>query len=180
MNETIKTIKLKNIIIKIIIGDITIEKTDAIVNAANSTLQHGGGVAKIISDKGNLQKESDQYIKEKGKIKTGEVGVTSAGDLPSKYVIHAVGPIWYGGSKDEAEYLYMAIFNSLKRAEELQLNSIAFPAISAGIFGYPIEKAVKQYKKAVDNFDNQNPEHIKEIKWIIYDKKFIDHFLKEF
>ncbi|MDN5341401.1 macro domain-containing protein [Oceanotoga sp. DSM 15011] len=180
MNETIKTIKLKNIIIKIIIGDITIEKTDAIVNAANSTLQHGGGVAKIISDKGNLQKESDQYIKEKGKIRTGEVGVTSAGDLPSKYVIHAVGPIWYGGSKDEAEYLYMAIFNSLKRAEELQLNSIAFPAISAGIFGYPIEKAVKQYKKAVDNFDNQNPEHIKEIKWIIYDKKFIDHFLKEF
>ncbi len=131
MNKIIKEIKVDNVEIKLVSGDITIEETDAIVNAANSHLQHGGGVAGVISRKGgpDIQKESNEYIKKYGKVETGKVAVTTGGKLKCKYIIHAVGPIWRGGSQKEEKLLYDAVFNSLKKAEELKLNSIALPAI---------------------------------------------------
>ena len=182
MNKIIKEIKVNNVEIKLVSGDITIEETDAIVNAANSQLQHGGGVAGVIARKGgpDIQKESNEYIKKYGKVETGNVAVTTGGKLKCKYIIHAVGPIWKGGGQKEEKLLYDAVFNSLKKAEELKLNSLSLPAISAGIYGYPIEKAVPVYKKAVYDFINTHPQFLKEIRFVIYGEDHLDYFLKEF
>ncbi len=182
MNKLVKEIKLSNVSIKLIHGDITEEKVDAIVNAANSRLQHGGGVAGIISKKGGptIQKESNEYVKKFGSIETGNVAVTSGGNLKCKYIIHAVGPVWQGGSNNEETLLYRAVYNSLKKADERGLDSIALPAISTGIFGYPIEKATKVYFSATHDFIRQNPTSLRDIRFVIYDEKYLDHFLKEF
>lgn len=182
MNKIIKKIKINDVLINIVEGDITQEEVDAIVNAANSELIHGGGVAGVIAKRGGpqVQKESNDYVRKFGSVETGNVAVTSGGNLKCKYLIHAVGPIWRGGNKDEEKLLYNAVYNSLKKAEELKLNSIALPAISAGIYGYPIEKAVLIYKKAVFDFVNNNPMFLKDIRFVIYDKSFLTYFVNEF
>ncbi|WP_113075046.1 macro domain-containing protein [Petrotoga sp. 9PW.55.5.1] len=182
MNKIVKEDKIKDIKITLVFGDITIEKVDAIVNAANSHLQHGGGVAGIISRKGGslIQEESNQYLSKYGSVETGDVAVTSGGYLNCEYIIHTVGPIWHGGSSNEEKLLYKAVFNSLKKAEEMQLTSIALPAISAGIYGYPIEKAVVVYKKAVFDFIESKPSFLKDIRFIIYNENHLGYFEKEF
>lgn len=123
-------------------GDLTKERVEAIVNAANGALQHGGGVACAISKAGGgiIQKESYEWIKKYGYIETGEVGVTSGGNMFAKYVIHAVGPVYKGGNRNEPELLSRAVWNSLKKADELGVTSIALPAISSGIYGFPKDK----------------------------------------
>jgi len=129
--------------IEIIEGDITEQKADAIVNAANSSLAHGGGVAGAIVRKGGriIQEESDLWIKSRGSVPVGSCAITSAGSLPSKYVIHAVGPKMGEGREDEK--LRQAAENTLKMADKHCLKSIVFPAISTGIFGYPVKKCAK-------------------------------------
>ena len=125
-------------------GDITTLKVDAIVNAANVDLQHGGGVAFAIVRKGGaiIQSESDAVIAHLGRsLETGEPAITSAGRLPSKFVIHVAGPQW--GEGDEDRKLRNAIRNSLALADEQGIKSIAFPAISTGIYGFPVERAAK-------------------------------------
>ncbi len=133
-------------------GDITEIEADAIVNAANSYLEHGGGVAYAIVKKGGwkIQEESREYIRNHGPLKTGEVAVTSAGKLKAKYVIHAVGPI-YGVEGEEK--LEESIRNSLKKAEELGIKSIALPAISTGIYGYPYEICARKFAKVLNEKD---------------------------
>lgn len=120
-------------------GDITEEEVGVIVNAANAYLEHGGGVAEAISLKAGarLDKESRQWIREHGPVETGQVAVTGGGYLRCSKVIHAVGPVWQGGKQGEPSQLKSAILNSLLKAEELGIQSIAFPAISSGIFGFP-------------------------------------------
>ena len=120
-------------------GDITDEDVDVIVNAANGYLEHGGGVAEAISQKAGpgLDEESRQWVKEYGPVETGQVAVTGGGRLRCLKVIHAVGPVWQGGKKGEPALLESAIFNSLLKAEELGMRTIALPAISSGIFGFP-------------------------------------------
>ena len=122
-------------------GDITGLAVDALVNAANKHLAHGGGVAAAISRKGGptIQQESDAIIAKHGPLETGEAVITSGGKLPAKFVIHTVGPVW--GEGDEDNKLRRAIRNSLKLADEKKLKSIAFPAISTGIYGFPVERA---------------------------------------
>ncbi|MBM7558497.1 macro domain-containing protein [Marinitoga litoralis] len=163
--------RINDLTFKIVIGDITKENVDAIVNAANSYLSHGGGVAAAIVRAGGytIQKESDEYIKKNGIIKPGQVGITSGGNLKAKYIIHAVGPVWHGGKDNEENILYNAIINSLKKADELNLNSISFPAISSGIFGYPFDKACKVYYLAVEDFSKIS-KNIKEIRFCLLDK----------
>lgn len=183
MNKIVKQLNLNNVSIKIIHGDITEEKVDAIVNAANSRLKHGGGVAGMILKKGGstIQKESDEYVKKHGTIEAGNVAVTSGGNLTCKYIIHAVGPIWKGGTNNEETLLYNTVYNSLKKTNELELKSIALPAISTGIFGYPIEKAVKVYFKAIHDFIEQTtPKSLEDIHFVVYDEKNLEYFLKEF
>ena len=125
-------------------GDITALNVDAIVNAANEYLKHGGGVAAAISRKGGpaIQQESDALIEKLGPLSTGEAVITSGGKLTARFVIHAVGPVWSEHTPKEAdELLRRAIRNSLVVADEKDLKSVAFPAISTGIYGFPIERA---------------------------------------
>lgn len=134
--------------IELLEGDITTLAVDAIVNAANSHLQHGGGVAGAISRKGGpaIQQESDRI----GFVPVGEAAVTSAGSLPARWVIHAVGPRM--GEGDEDAKLRSATVASLERAEELGAETMAFPAISTGIFGYPIDRCARIMIDAVIRF----------------------------
>jgi O-acetyl-ADP-ribose deacetylase (regulator of RNase III) len=123
-------------VIELVQGDITEMETDAIVNAANAQLQLGGGVAGAIRSKGGpaIQQECNAH----DPIKVGEAAITGAGNLKAKHVIHAVGPMM--GEGDEDNKLRNATLNSLKLADEKGLKSISFPAISTGIFGYPIDR----------------------------------------
>ena len=128
-------------LVEVMRGDITEQDTDAIVNAANSQLQHGGGVAGAIVRKGGvvIQEESNIWVKAwGGQVDVGSCAITSAGNLPARYVIHAVGPKM--GEGDEDAKLRNATLSSLKMADQRNLQSIAFPAISTGIFGYPIDR----------------------------------------
>ncbi len=130
--------------LEIVQGDITTLEVDAIVNAANEYLKHGGGVAAAISRKGGpaIQRESDALIEKLGPLSTGEAVITGGGKLLARFVIHAVGPVWSEHSPAEADdLLYRAVRNSLVLAEEKGLKSIAFPAISTGIYGFPIDRA---------------------------------------
>lgn len=130
--------------LEIVQGDITGLAVDAIVNAANVHLAHGGGVAAAFVRKGGrvIQDESDAIIAKRGPLATGDAVITSGGKLPAKYVIHTVGPIWGQQSETQSdELLRRAVRNSLALAREKKLKTIAFPAISTGIYGFPIERA---------------------------------------
>jgi O-acetyl-ADP-ribose deacetylase (regulator of RNase III) len=130
--------------LELVQGDITALKVDAIVNAANKYLAHGGGVALAIVRKGGLQiqAESAALVAKRGPLATGEAVITSGGKLPAKFVIHTVGPIWGKQSEQESDALLrQAIRSCLTLAEEKALSSIAFPAISTGIYGFPLERA---------------------------------------
>lgn len=158
-------------------GDITEEKVDAIVNAANNTLLGGGGVDGAIRRKGG--RIILEQCKRIGGCPTGEARITTAGNLPSKYVIHTVGPIYHGGKIGDERLLYNAYYNSLKLASEYNLKTISFPSISTGAYGYPIEEAVVVVAKAVKDFLNDN-EVIEEINFILFSddnyKLYIEYF----
>jgi putative ATPase len=130
--------------LEIVQADITALAVDAIVNAANEYLKHGGGVAAAISRKGGptIQQESDILISVHGPLKTGDAVITGGGKLAAKFVIHTVGPVWSRHEPAEADWLLCkAVKSSLALAEQKKLKSIAFPAISTGIYGFPIERA---------------------------------------
>lgn len=165
--------------IQIIQGDITAEEVDAIVNAANEHLQHGGGVAWTIAKKGGpgIQKESDAWIREHGHVSHTRPAWTSGGLLPAKYVIHAVGPVW--GDGDEDQKLEYALIGSLRLADELKCSSIALPAISTGIFGFPKDRAAGIIFSAMEEyFVGQSSSALKIVKLVLYDQPTVDVFLK--
>lgn len=129
--------------VRLLQGDLTEYPSDAIVNAANSELLPGEGVCGAIHRKGGpeIAHECNRLRGERGPIKPGLAVATTAGQLRAKYVIHAVGPVWYGGSRSEAEVLSNCYRQSMRIADDLNLGSIAFPAISTGVYGYPVEQA---------------------------------------
>jgi O-acetyl-ADP-ribose deacetylase (regulator of RNase III) len=141
-------------------GDITRMETDAIVNAANSTLMGGGGVDGAIHRAGGTailaeckQLRSTRYP---DGLPTGEAAVTTGGSLPAYYVIHTVGPVWQGGKTGEATKLAACYRRSLEETAKLKLRTVAFPAISAGVYGYPKENAARVAYNAVRDFIEQN------------------------
>jgi O-acetyl-ADP-ribose deacetylase (regulator of RNase III) len=173
--EIIKDTAINNVSIKIIKGDITESNVDAIVNAANSHLQHGGGVAGAISRKGGpiIQEESDAI----GYVSVGECAMTSGGRLKVSHVIHAVGPRM--GEGDEENKLKKAINNVLKLATSKELKSIAIPAISAGIFGFPKDKCARILVEETVTFVREEMTTLKEIIFCLIDTDIINYFATE-
>lgn len=137
-------------------GDITCEGVDAIVNAANSHLSHGAGVASAILRAGGrvIAEESEAWVREHGQVTHASPAYTRAGNLPCRYVIHAVGPIW--GSGEEESKLADAVRGSLALAGTLGLHSIAFPAISTGIYGFPKDRAAQVILSTIREFFQKN------------------------
>lgn len=166
--------------LQLVQGDITLETVDAIVNAANSYLQHGGGVAAAIARKGGpqVQAESDAWVLRNGPVSHAEPAITSGGRLPCKYVIHAVGPVW--GEGDEDARLRLAVQGSLKRAEELGLTSIALPAISTGIYGFPKERAAGVMIRSIQEYLAEKPaSSLTQVRLTLYDQPTLAAFLQE-
>lgn len=164
--------------IQIVQGDITTEQVDAIVNAANEQLQHGGGVAWAISKKGGpaIQQESDAWIRQHGPVSHSAPAWTSGGLLPAKYVIHAVGPVW--GSGDDDKKLSDAVTGSLRVADELKCESIAIPAISTGIFGFPKDRAAGVIFESIEKYFESNPSKLKIVRLTLFDQATVDVFVE--
>jgi O-acetyl-ADP-ribose deacetylase (regulator of RNase III) len=161
-------------------GDITLEPVDAIVNAANERLQHGGGVAWAIVRRGgeSIQRESDEWIAAHGAISHTRPAYTRGGDLPCKYVIHAVGPVW--GDGDEDTKLADAVTGALSLADQLGLASIAFPAISTGIFGFPKDRAARVMLLTMRAYINAHPNSsLKLIRIVLFDQPTVAAFVQE-
>ena len=156
--------------IQIIKGNIIEQQIDAIVNAANSSLMGGGGVDGAIHRAGGpaILEECRKIIAKQGRCPTGEAVITTAGLLPAKYVIHTVGPVWAGGKNDEANKLSNCYKNSLQLALEFKIETIAFPNISTGIYGYPKEDAAKIATGTVINFLRTNSS-IKQVRFVCFD-----------
>ena len=159
-------------------GDITLEEVDAIVNAANEHLQHGGGVAWSIVRRGGdvIQEESDAWIRKHGPVPHSRPAWTSGGSLPSRFVIHAVGPVW-GETSDEDTKLADAVSGSLRVADELKCQSIAFPAISTGIFGFPKDQAAKVIFRTIEDYFSENTSGLKLVKLVLWDDETVKIFL---
>jgi len=161
--------------IESILGDITTLNVDAIVNAANSSLMGGGGVDGAIHNAAG-PKLLDECIKiAKSRLPNepcpaGEAVITGAGELPAKYVIHTVGPVWRGGNKGEPELLASCYRKSLLLAQENNIESIAFPNISTGIFGYPKDKAAIVAVDTVRETLKETP-GIKKVIFVCFDKE---------
>jgi O-acetyl-ADP-ribose deacetylase (regulator of RNase III) len=167
--------------IEILQGDLTEQKVDAIVNAANSQLMHGGGVAAAIVRRGGpiIQTESDAWVKKNGAVTHAKPAYTQAGDLPCKVVIHAVGPIW--GSGDEEAKLSTAITSSMGLAEQIGLTSIALPPISTGIFGFPKKNAARVFMQTIQEFFLNKPNSLLGlVRLVIIDPLTFNIFLAEF
>ena len=167
--------------IRIVQGDITEQNTDAIVNAANSSLMGGGGVDGAIHRKGGpkILEECKRIRKNTWPdgLPTGKAVITTGGNLKARYVIHTVGPVWHGGKHGERELLAEAYKNSLKLAVSKGLKTIAFPSISTCAYGYPIEKASKIALKTVQEFlEKEN--NLNEVLLVLFSKPDLETYEK--
>jgi O-acetyl-ADP-ribose deacetylase len=157
--------------------DITTVAVDAIVNAANEALQLGAGVAGAIRRQGgaSIQEECDRI----GGCAVGDAVVTGAGDLSARWVIHAVGPVWRGGESGEEMLLALAVRAALKCADELGAKSIAVPAISAGVFGFPLDRAAEISMAAARSFA-ETSQSVERIVFCLFDQRSLKAFEKAF
>ena len=158
--------------IALVRGDITKMNVDAVVNAANSSLMGGGGVDGAIHRAGGkiILEECLSYVDANGTLGTGEAMITTGGNLPARFVIHTVGPVWSGGKNQEEELLASAYRNSLKLAEEKQLRTIAFPNISTGVYRFPKEKAAEIAVTAVTRFLSETSA-IERVYFVCFDEE---------
>lgn len=131
--------------VEAVVGDLTRLEVDAVVNAANAGLQHGGGVAGALASAAGpaLQRESDEWVDQHGPLEVGEAAVTGAGDLPANWVVHVAGPVYGQGVPDDETHLRSAVRGALHAADTAGARTVALPAISAGIYGYPPDEATR-------------------------------------
>jgi len=158
-------------VIELVLGDITRQAVDAIVNAANSTLLGGGGVDGAIHRAGGpaILDACRAIRAERGDCPTGEAVLTGGGGLPARYVIHAVGPVWRGGDQGEPELLASCYRNSLRIAAENGFESVAFPSISTGIYGYPVSLAAPTALSTVASFLSNEPVAPFRVRFVLHD-----------
>jgi O-acetyl-ADP-ribose deacetylase (regulator of RNase III) len=163
------------------VGDITKEALDAVVNAANGTLLGGGGVDGAIHRAGGpeIKKECQEIRRTQypNGLPTGQAVITTAGKMPAKHVIHNVGPVYGNGGKGKAELLAACYRNSLQLAVDNHLKTIAFPAISTGIYGYPQNEAAKVSSTAIEKFLSVE-KSIQEVRLVFFSSSDADVFLK--
>ncbi len=152
--------------LQLVQGDITEQKVDAIVNAANSGLRGGGGVDGAIHRAGgpSIMRECRKI----GHCPTGQAVITTAGELPADRVIHAVGPVWRGGERGEAGLLASAYQSSLELAASNGLTTVAFPSISTGAYGYPIDRAARVALRAVVEYLRENPDTLEAVRFVLF------------
>ena len=174
--ENVKT-TINQAELSIIQGDITEQATDAIVNAANSSLMGGGGVDGAIHRAGGpaILEECRQIVSRQGRLPTGKAVITTSGNLKARYVIHTVGPVWHGGSKGEAQLLESAYRESLKLAAETNLSSVSFPSISTGAYGYPVDEASRIALRTVISFLGE-PAPIREVVFVLFDYRTFEAY----
>jgi O-acetyl-ADP-ribose deacetylase (regulator of RNase III) len=155
-------------------GDITAESVDAIVNAANEQLAPGGGVCGAIHAAGGAAIAAE--CRRIGHCPTGGAVATTAGSLRARFVIHAVGPVWHGGSRGEADLLAAAYVSALDEAVRIGARSIAFPAISTGIYGYPLEAATVVAVEAVRNWKGDG---VDLVRFVCFDRRTLEAYQAE-
>jgi O-acetyl-ADP-ribose deacetylase (regulator of RNase III) len=176
-------VQINETTLELVEGDITEMDVDAIVNAANERLMHGGGVASVISHKGGptVQSESDAWVHAHGRVATGSAAITSGGRLKARgnrrFVIHAVGPV-YDGTERSAELLASAVRAALQMADDHGLKSVALPAISTGIFGYPLEEAARVMLEAAVAYLKGRTE-LERVVFCLYGRTAFDIFAQE-
>ena len=181
-------ITTSNVKISIVQGDITRQVAGAIVNAANPSLMGGGGVDGAIHRAGGpvILAECKQIVSRQGRLPTGEAVITTGGSLKANNVIHTVGPVWHGGSRNEPELLASAYRECLKMAAENRLTSIVFPSISTGAYGYPVNEAAGIAISTVISFLKEQATSIQKVVFVLFDsgtyesycsalRKVIDH-----
>ncbi len=157
-------------------GDITRQAVDAIVNAANSTLLGGGGVDGAIHRAGGPAILAE--CRKLGGCPTGEAVITTGGRLPAKFVIHAVGPVWSGGGRGEADRLASAYRRSLEIAAERNLHTLAFPSISTGAYRFPIDRAAAIALGAVRDFLFAEPHELTEVRFVLFSEPDVQVYSK--
>ena len=165
----------------LLLGDITQQDVDAIVNAANSSLMGGGGVDGAIHRAGGpaILEDCKAIVAKHGRLPTGEAVITTGGRLKAKHVIHTVGPVWQGGDNREDELLANAYHNSLRAAVENNVKTVAFPSISTGIYGFPIERAAKIAVETVKQFVRENS-LLREVRFVTFSQFDHDIYQKLF
>jgi len=165
--------------VELVHGDITREAVDAIVNAANSSLLGGGGVDGAIHRAGGpaILEECRGIRDLRGSLTPGEAVITTAGNLPARHVIHTVGPVWQGGSMGEPETLARCYASSLSLAVEHSLVSIAFPSISTGVFGYPVDRAAEVALTTVTQVLCQGSP-ISLVRWVLFSQSDLQTYEK--
>ena len=164
--------------VSMIQGDITRQATDAIINAANSSLMGGGGVDRAIHRAGGpaILEECKKIVVQQGRLPTGKAVITTGGNLKARYVIHTVGPIWHGGSRNEAELLKSTYYECLKLATENKLTSISFPSISTGAYGYPVDEAAKMAVSTVISFLKEQATSLKDVVFVLFDARTYESY----
>ncbi|MBA7685629.1 O-acetyl-ADP-ribose deacetylase [subsurface metagenome] len=177
MGRNLVEVDINQVKLTIIKGDITQQDTEAIVNAANPSLMGGGGVDGAIHRAGgpSILEECKQIVSRQGRLPTGKAVITSGGNLKAKYVIHTVGPVWHGGSRNETELLASAYHESLKVAADNHLTSISFPSISTGAYGYPVGEAAGVAIRAVNSFLQEKVTSIRKVVFVLFDSATFNH-----
>ena len=163
--------------VRVVVGDLAQQDVDAVVNAANSHLQHGGGVARALVQAGGavIQHESDAWVGEHGPLPVGGAAVTTGGAMPARHVIHVAGPIYRRGQDNEG-LLRAAVAGALDAAERIGARSMAFPAISAGIYGYPLAAATSILAAEIVTWLARHPDAIDQVRLVALDDGVADHF----
>ena len=157
--------------LNLIQGDITLQETDAIVNAANTGLLGGGGVDGAIHRAGGpeILEECKKIRAKQGKCPTGEAVITTGGNMATGHVIHTPGPVWHGGNRNEEQLLRNSYYNCLNLAKENGIKSISFPSISTGVYRFPIDKAARIALTTVKEFIQEHK--LEEVRFVLFSEK---------